>query len=199
MSETRQGEPGRWEQASARTLSQRPGEQRLRRGVRRHSDTLREGRIWGGTGPRRRRFRTAAGARLAVGRAGQREAGSAQRAGEASFEVAEALPWPSAQQRGLDAQREIAVRDAGLAQTPEGVSRAAQTVVDPGMPFAVAAPGGALGIERPADGFLGRVRLGVAVVAVAEQVVMLDQDLAAMPVRWVESARQHANGWSPIR
>ncbi len=64
------------------------------------------------------------------------------------------------------------------------------------MPFAVAAAGGAFGIEHPADGFLGRVRLGVAV---AEQVVMLEQDLAAMPVRWVESARQHPNGWSPIR
>ena len=132
--------------------------------------------------------------------------------GEAAFEVAEVSAWHRAQQRGLDAQREIAIRGAGLGQTLEGGSRAAQTVADPGVPFAGAAAGGAFGIERPADGvpfldhgnelvakrFLGRVRLGVAVVAVAEQVVMLEQDLAAMPARWVESARQHANGWSRI-
>ena len=94
----------------------------------------------------------AAGSQLAVGRAGHREAGVAQRAGEPAFEVAEALPWPSAQERGLDARREIAVRGAGLAQTLEGVSRAAKTVADPGVAFAVAVAGGALGIERPADG-----------------------------------------------
>ena len=121
-----------------------------------------------------------------MGRVGHRESGGAQCAGEAAFEVAEALPWPSAQQRGLDAQREIAVRGAGLAQTPEGVARAVQTVADLGLPFAVAAAGGALGIERPADGIpflddgndlvaerlLGRVSLGLAVVAFAEQLVV---------------------------
>ena len=73
-----------------------------------------------------------------------------------------------------------------------GGARAAQTVANSGLPLAVAAAGGPLGIERPADGiplldhgnelvakrFLGRVRLGPVVVAFAEQVVVLEQDLA---------------------
>ena len=125
----------------------------------------------------------APGAWLAVGRAGHHEAGGAHRAVEAAFEVAEVSAWHRAQQRGLDAQREIAVRGAGLAQALEGVSRAAQTFADPAVPFAVAAAGGALGIERLADGvpfadhgnelvaesLLRRVRLGLAVLALPEQ------------------------------
>ena len=129
---------------------------------------------------------------LAVGCAGHLEAGGAQGAYETAFEAAEVSARHCPQQRGLDAQRQIAVRGAGLAQTPEGVARAVQTLADPGGPFAVAAAGGALGVERPADGvqfaghgievfaerLLGRVRLGLAVVAFAEQVVVLEQDLA---------------------
>ena len=87
---------------------------------------------------------------LAFGRAGHLETGGAQGAYKAAFEIAEVPARYGPQQRGLHAQRQIAVRGAGLAQTPEGVARAAQTVADPGVPFAVAAAGGALGIERPA-------------------------------------------------
>ena len=81
-------------------------------------------------------------------------------------------------------------RGAGLAQTLERVSCAAQTLADPGVPFAVAVAGGAFGIERAADGVpfaadgnelvaeLRRVRLGLAVLALPDQVVVLEQDLA---------------------
>ena len=88
--------------ASIRTLTQRPGEMRLRRG-----SSAAIGRfarccaVANPAAPGRTRGRFRSGS--AVGRGGHLEAGGAQRAAEAPFEAAEVLARRGAQQRGLDA------------------------------------------------------------------------------------------------
>ncbi len=83
-------------------------------------------------------------------------------------------------------------RIAGLAQTFEGVSRVAETFAESAVPFAVATPGRALGIQCLADGvplagngielvaerLLCRIGFGPSVLALAEQVGVPEQDLA---------------------
>jgi len=122
---------------------------------------------------------------------GHRETSGMQRPVKAAFEVAEVPARGSASKRGLNAQREIAVRSAGLGQALKRIPRIAQTFTCLGVPLAVAAAGGALGVERAADGvpladgggklaakrLLRRGRLGLAILAPPGQMAVVEQDL----------------------
>ena len=128
-----------------RTLPQRPGEQRLRR------------RALAGFRTCRARARSAAAwGRFSRGRRGRSATGilkpdAASALAEARLDAAEVGARRGVQQRGLDAQSQIPVGGAGVAEARDGELRAAELDEDAGVPLAVAAAGGALGLQRLAQ------------------------------------------------
>ena len=155
-------QPGRWEQASARTLSQRPGETRPRlppkpafRTCRGEARKRRGTALPGSVGPLRRR------APLPGRHVRQDAALPPQRPRDAFGEAAEVAAGRPLEQGGLDDQGEIAVEVAGRGEALRGCPCVVEAAAGPGVALAVAAARGALGLQRPAQG-VALVPQGVA-------------------------------------